>query len=142
MTRANLQRTHRLGMAAVLGMEAYARSHNPAGLYDLVKLRASLLNRCRYCIDLHTRALEKRGETPERIAALAGDLPAAAFDARENAALALTDAVTRLGEDGVSDAVWNAAAAHFSEAELGNLLLGIATINVWNRIGVATRLEP
>lgn len=141
MPRMQLNKSHKLGMAAVLGLETYSRTHLPRRLYELVKLRASLLNRCGYCIDMHTRDLRKDGESEERLAALAGELPPGLFDPRERAALALTDSVTRLGEDGVPDDVWDAAVAVFSEAELGNLVLAIAAINVWNRIGIATRLD-
>lgn len=130
-------------MAAVLGLEAYSRAHLPKDLDELVKLRASALNRCEYCIDMHTRALHKRGESSARIAALhASSLPELTFDPRELAALHLTDSMTRLGEEGVPDEVWHEATQHFSESELGDLVLAIATINVWNRIGVATRMHP
>lgn len=142
MARMNLARTHRVGMAAVMSLEGYCRARLERTLYELVKLRASQLNRCTYCIDMHTAALRKHGETEERIAALAEDpLPSEPFTEAERAALALTDAVTRLGEDGVPDAVWDQAAAHFDDKQLGDLVLGIATINVWNRIGIATRLD-
>lgn len=142
MSRPNLHKTHRLAMAAVLGLETYSRTHVEKGLYDLIKLRASRLNRCAYCIDMHTTALRKRGESEARIAALGGDLTGGLFTERELAALRLTDAETRLTEDGVSDEVWGAAERHFTSAELGDLVVAIATINVWNRIGVATKMEP
>lgn len=141
MPRMDLKKSNRLGMAAVLGMEGYTRTHVAGALAELIKLRASHLNGCTYCIDLHTAALRKRGETPARIEALAGDLPSDLFTAPENAALALTDETTRLAEGGVSDATWANAAAHYSERELGDLVLAIATINVWNRIGIATQLD-
>lgn len=141
--RIDVRRTHRLGMAAVLGLEGYVRHRLPRRLAELVKLRASHLNGCESCIDMHTKALAEDGETLTRIAALAETphlhMP---FNRAENAALTLTDHLTRIDPDvGVSDEVWADAAAHFSEAELGDLVFAIATINVWNRINIAARLE-
>lgn len=128
-------------MAAVLGLEGYCRARVPRRLHELIELRASQLNRCDHCIALHTKALRKAGESEARIAALADEVPGDLFDARERAALALTDSVTRLGPEGVEDEVWNGAAAHFTDSELGDLVLSIATINVWNRLAIATRLD-
>ncbi|WP_462418834.1 carboxymuconolactone decarboxylase family protein [Kytococcus sp. Marseille-QA3725] len=143
MTRPDLRRTHKLGMAAVLGLEGYNRTHLPKRLHEMVKLRASQLNQCHFCIDMHTTALRKDGETPECITAAGTDpLPSPLLDDAENAALVLTEHLTRIDpEVGISDEVWDQAAEHFGETQLGNLVLGIATINVWNRINIATRLE-
>lgn len=130
-------------MAAVLGLEGYTRARVPSALNELIKLRASLLNGCAYCIDMHTKALQKAGECQERIAALAGEPSASSlFNARERAALALTDSVTRLEPGGVPDEIWDAASLEFSEAQLGNLVIAISTINLWNRMGIATELKP
>lgn len=141
MPRMNLQKSHKMAYAAVLGLEGYTRIRMPARLNELVKLRASLLNGCGYCIAMHTKALEKAGESQERMDALEGEVPSSLFDERELAALALTDAVTRLEMGGVPDDVWDEAARVFSEAELGDLVVAIATINVWNRMGIATKLD-
>lgn len=143
MTRMDLRKTHRLGMAAVIGLEGYSRTHLPKRLYELVKLRASELNQCRFCIAMHTEALRKDGEREERIEALAReDVPTSLFDERELAALRLADELTRIDPElGVSDETWEAAAAQFGESELGSLVIGIATINVFNRMNIATRLE-
>lgn len=141
MPRLNMRKTHKLGMAAVLGLEGYTRTRLPSELNELIKLRASLLNGCQFCIAMHSEDLRRAGETQERLAALEQDDPGELFDPRERAALALTDAVTRLGEGGVSDDVWDRAGEFFSSTQLGDLVLAIATINVWNRIGIATRLE-
>lgn len=141
MARLQMSKTHRMAMAAVLGMETYSRRAVDGSVYELLKLRASLINRCHYCIDLHTTALRKHGESEERIAALADWADTDLFTERERAVLALTDEVTRLGEGGVSDEVWNTAHGFFGDKGMGNLVMAIATINVWNRIGIATRLE-
>jgi len=111
-------------------------------LRELVKIRASQLNGCAYCLDMHTRDARDAAEDERRLATLAGWHESPFFTPRERAALALTDAVTRLGDHGVSDAVWAEAAEHFDEAELAQLLWAIVAINAWNRIGVTTRLVP
>lgn len=127
---------------AVLGMELYARKHVDPTLLELVKLRASMVNGCAFCVDMHSRDALTAGESPRRLFAVAAWHDAPFFDARERAALALTDAVTKLGDDGVSDEVWQRAAAEFNSDELANLLVAIATINVWNRLSIATRNQP
>ncbi len=111
-------------------------------VHDLVKMRASQINGCAYCLDMHYRDGRDHGEDERRLATLAGWHESPFFTDRERAALALTDAVTRIAEGGVSDDVWATAASHFPDAELAQLLWAIVTINVWNRIGVATRLVP
>lgn len=127
---------------AVLGLETYVREHVDHTLLELVKLRASMLNGCAFCVDMHSRDALAAGESTRRLFAVSAWREAPFFTARERAALALTDAVTRLGEHGVPDAVWDEAAAVFAEEELANLIIAIATINVWNRIAVSTRTQP
>jgi AhpD family alkylhydroperoxidase len=127
---------------AVLGMELYARTHNDPALYELIKLRASVVNGCGYCVDMHSTEALAAGEPSRRLFGVSAWREAAAlFTERERAAFALTDAVTRLGEHGVPDDVWEEAARHFDKGELANLLMGIATINVWNRLAISTRMD-
>jgi AhpD family alkylhydroperoxidase len=109
-------------------------------LRELVKLRASQLNGCAFCIDMHSRDALAGGQTERRVWAVAAWREAPFFDERERAAFALTDAMTRLPEGGVPDEVYEDAARHFDEHELGQLMFAIVTINAWNRVGVATRL--
>ncbi len=113
----------------------------PARTLGLVHLRASQINGCGLCVDMHPRILKKAGETDDRLFAVAAWRDAPYFTDAERAALALTEAVTRLAdrEDPVPDAIWSEAARHYDEKGLSALLLGIAAINVWNRINVATR---
>jgi AhpD family alkylhydroperoxidase len=113
----------------------------PAATLGLVHLRASQINGCGVCVDMHPRLLKKAGETDKRLFAVAAWRDTPYFTEAERAALALTEAVTRLSdrEDPVPDAVWNEAARHYDEPALAALLLAIATINVWNRFNVATR---
>jgi AhpD family alkylhydroperoxidase len=113
----------------------------PAKTMGLVHLRASQINGCSLCVGLHARHMMKADETMERMLAVSAWRDAPYFTDAERAALALTEAVTRLAdrEDPVPDAVWDEAKRHYDERTLGGLLVGIATINVWNRLNVATR---
>jgi AhpD family alkylhydroperoxidase len=108
---------------------------------DLVQLRASQINGCSLCVDMHARDLKKAGETDERLFGVAAWRESPYFTDAERAALALGEAMTRLSdrEDPVSDAIWNDAARHYDEQALASLVLSIATINVWNRLNVATK---
>lgn len=113
-----------------------------SSLRDLVSLRASILNGCAYCVDMHTLDAAARGETQQRLHAVAAWHEAPFFSDRERAALALTDAVTLLAESHVPREAWDAAREHFDEEELAQLLWAITAINAWNRVGVATRMLP
>jgi AhpD family alkylhydroperoxidase len=108
-------------------------------LRELVELRASILNGCAYCIDMHTKDARKAGESEQRLYAVAAWHEAPFFSGRERAALALTDAVTLLADTHVPTDTWKEAANHFDSEELAHLLWQIAAINAWNRIAVATR---
>jgi AhpD family alkylhydroperoxidase len=117
------------------------KSGLPAKTLGLVHMRASQINGCGVCVDMHPRLMKQIGETDERLFAVSAWRDAPYFNDAERAALALTEATTRLSdrEDPVPDAVWNEAARHYSEAELAALVLAIAIINVFNRVNVATR---
>jgi AhpD family alkylhydroperoxidase len=110
-----------------------------ARLRELVRIRASQLNGCAYCIDMHTRDARAVGETEQRIYALPAWRETGFFTARERAALALTEEVTLLASTHVPDAAYAAAASQFTETEMGALISLIVTINAWNTIGVTTR---
>jgi AhpD family alkylhydroperoxidase len=105
----------------------------------LIELRASQINGCSVCADMHPRLMRKAGESDERIFAVAAWRHAPCFTEAERAALALTESLTRLSdrEDPVPDDVWAEAARHYNEAALAGLILAIANINVWNRLNVA-----
>lgn len=113
----------------------------PKSTLGLVQLRASQINGCSLCVDMHPRYLKQAGESEQRLFAVAAWRDAPFFSAAERAALALTEAVTRLSDrsDPVPNPVWEEAARHFDEIALAALVLSIATINVWNRLNVATR---
>ena len=109
------------------------------GLDELVKVRASILNRCSYCIDTHTAHAIKGGEDPRRLFALAAWRDSDFFTSRERAALALTDAITTVSADGDVDAALAAASEEFSVDELNRLVTAIIAINAWNRAAIASR---
>ncbi|MET9348196.1 carboxymuconolactone decarboxylase family protein [Streptomyces termitum] len=112
-------------------------------LFHLVKIRASQVNHCAFCIDMHTKDALADGETVERIVQLSAWRESRHFyTERELAALALTEAVTLISENAVPDEVYAAAAGHFEEAELARLLSAIVVINAWNRIAVTTLMVP
>jgi AhpD family alkylhydroperoxidase len=109
------------------------------GLRELVRVRASQLNGCAYCIDMHTKDARAIGETEQRLYALPAWRDTPYFTNRERAALAFTESVTLLAVDHVPDEAWDAVTAQFGADEVAALVSLIATINVWNAIGVSTR---
>jgi AhpD family alkylhydroperoxidase len=113
----------------------------PEKLLELVHLRASQINGCSACCDMHPRIARKAGETDERLFSVAAWRDAPYFSDAERAALALTEALTRISDraDPVPDPIWNEAAKQFDETELATLIIAIANINVWNRLNIAVR---
>ncbi|MER5504629.1 carboxymuconolactone decarboxylase family protein [Streptomyces sp. NPDC002766] len=127
---------------AMLRLDAAARQGLDARLLELVRIRASQINHCARCLDMHTKDALAAGESVERIIQLsAWEESAHFYTERELAALELTEAVTVLTDGFVSDAVYERAAKHFEEAELAQLIAAIAVINAWNRFGVTCRGE-
>jgi AhpD family alkylhydroperoxidase len=112
-------------------------------LGELIKIRASQINHCAFCLDMHTRDARKHGVSEHKLDVLAAWEEAGhVFTDRERAALALTEAITRLGDGRVPDEVYARAAEVFNERELGQVIAMAVTINAWNRINVTVRLEP
>ncbi len=129
-------------MAALAALSRAAESGTvPAATHKLVHLRASQINGCGACVDMHARELRHLGESDERIVAASAWRETPYFTDAERAALALTEAATRVADrpDPVSDQVWDDAADHYDEKELAGLLVSIAAINAWNRLNAATR---
>jgi AhpD family alkylhydroperoxidase len=110
-------------------------------LLELVKLRASYINGCAYCIDMHSKDARAAGETEQRIYAVPVWRETPFFTPRERAALAWTEAVTEISKGGVSDALYEEASEHFTEAELVNLTMAVIAINGWNRLAVTFHSE-
>ena len=131
-------------MKALDGVYGYVmQSSLPAVLVDLVYLRISQINKCAYCLDMHTRDLLKKGQKIEKLAlvqawAEAGNL----FDERERAALAWAETVTRVAETGIPDEAYRAARAVFEERELVDLTIAIGLMNVYNRLAIGFRNTP
>ena len=129
---------------AVFGLEEYLRqSELERPLIELVKLRASYMNGCAYCVDMHTKDARAAGETEQRLFAVPVWRETPFFTPRERAALAWTEAVTDLERSGVPDDVYEEVRRHFSEREIVDLTMAVIAINVWNRLAVSLRaLEP
>lgn len=128
---------------AVLGLEIASKKGLDPALVELVKIRASQVNHCAFCLDMHAKDAIAAGESVERIVQLgAWEESRHFYTEKELAAIELTEAVTVLTDGFVPDEVYERAAKHFEERELAQLIAVIATINVWNRIGVTTRLVP
>jgi AhpD family alkylhydroperoxidase len=142
--RINLNRVSPEIYEAMVALSNAAAKDIDPGLAELIKIRASQMNHCAFCLDMHTHDARKRGETEQRIYLLAAWREAAdLYTDQEQAALALTEEITDLtGGDHVSDEVYARAAAAFTERELGQVIAMALTINAWNRIGVTTRLHP
>lgn len=129
-------------LKALVSLSAAAETGTvPAATHKLVHLRASQINGCGVCVDMHARELRQLGESDERIAGVAAWREMPYFTGAERAALALAEAATRLADrsDPVPDAVWDDVADHYDEKELAGLILSIAAINAWNRINATTR---
>ncbi|MFE2100426.1 MULTISPECIES: carboxymuconolactone decarboxylase family protein [unclassified Streptomyces] len=128
---------------AMIRLDTAAKQGIDPTLYELVKIRASQLNHCAFCLDMHTKDALAAGESVERIVQLsAWEESRHFYTAKELAALELTEAVTVLTDGFVPDEVYDRAAAHFEEAELAGLIAAITVINAWNRFGVTTRMTP
>jgi AhpD family alkylhydroperoxidase len=128
---------------AMLGLETFVRQSGiEHGLLHLVKMRASQINGCAYCIDMHSKDARAGGETEQRLYALDAWRETPFYTARERAALAWTEALTNVRDGHVPDAVWEEVRAEFSEEELMNLTMAVVAINGWNRIAIAFRSVP
>ncbi len=128
---------------AMIHLESVVRrSGIDSHLLELIKIRASQLNGCAYCIDMHTKDARAKGETEQRIYALDAWRETPFFSNKERAALAWTEAITNIQTGHAPDAVYEELSGHFSEGEMVNLTLAITTINAWNRIAIAFRSVP
>ncbi|HEY2878740.1 carboxymuconolactone decarboxylase family protein [Nocardioides sp.] len=131
--------------AALKALTAYSRAGAALGVptetIEMVNLRASQINGCSVCVQLHSTSLKKEGMSDERLYAVAAWRDAPYFTDAERVALELTEALTRLADRGdpVSDELWDEAARHYDEQGLSALLIAISSINVWNRLNAATR---
>jgi AhpD family alkylhydroperoxidase len=131
------------GYHALLGLEKYVRSCGlDPTLRHLVKVRASQINGCAYCIDMHTKEARADGETEQRLYALSAWRETPFFSDRERAALAWAETVTLVADTHVPDEAYEAARAHFEEKELVDLTWAVVAINAWNRLAISFRAVP
>lgn len=138
--RLNYQQASPGAFNALLDMEKYTRQCGlEYSLIELVKIRASQINGCAYCIDMHTKDARAAGETEQRLYALSVWHETPFYTERERIALELTEAVTLIGQAGVPDELYQRASEQFNEEELVNLVTAIITINGWNRLALAFR---
>lgn len=127
---------------AMLALEKFVQESGlEESLIELVKLRASYINGCAYCVDMHTKDARADGETEQRLYAVPVWRETPFFTPRERAALGWTEAVTDIGRHGVTDEVYEDARKHFTEPELVNLTMAVITINGWNRLAVSFRAD-
>jgi AhpD family alkylhydroperoxidase len=128
---------------ALLGLEKYLKECGlEESLLNLIKLRASQINGCAYCLDMHWKDLRAIGESEQRLYSLDAWQESPYYSGRERAALAWTEAVTRVSETHVPDEVYQETKKYFNEKELADLTVAVAAINLWNRLGIAARSTP
>ncbi|ETK32148.1 hypothetical protein MPTA5024_31265 [Microbispora sp. ATCC PTA-5024] len=145
MTRIQVSELAPEAYRAMSGLERFLHGSDlPPATLELVKLRASQINGCAFCVHMHSRDAKKAGETDERLWSVAAWREAPFYTEAERAALALTEAATRLSDrpDPVPDEIWDEAAKHYDDTTLAALVVAIATINAWNRIAVTTHTGP
>ena len=139
-SRMNLSEVAPEAMEAMIGLEKYlAQSGLDKKLYELIKTRASQINGCAYCINMHVRDAMKLGETAQRLFLLDAWRETKIYTEKERAVLALTEALTMITNGHVPDDVYDEAAAHLTEKELAAVIMTVVTINGWNRISITTR---
>ena len=139
MSRFNLAKADPEAYKAMLGLEKYlAASGLDKRLYELVKTRASQINGCAYCINMHVRDAMKLGETAQRLFLLDAWRETDLFTAKERAVLALTEAMTLIADSPVPDEVYDAAAAQLTAKEMAAVIMAVVAINGWNRIAIAS----
>jgi AhpD family alkylhydroperoxidase len=130
-------------LKALMGLQDFINTTGlDKTLTELIKIRASQINGCAFCLNMHTKDARKMGETEQRIYALNAWHEAPYYTDKERAALALTEAVTLVSTSHVPDDVYNAALAVFTPEEVAKIILSIAMINTWNRIAIASRTMP
>jgi len=141
--RININKLNPAAYKAMLGLENYVNATALTHTHkDLIKIRASQLNGCAFCLNMHTIDARKAGETEQRIYTLSAWRETPFFDEKEQAILALTEEMTVISNHGVSDETYNKAAALFEPQYLSEIMMAIITINAWNRIGVTCQLVP
>jgi AhpD family alkylhydroperoxidase len=128
---------------AMRSLEDYVRNSGlEAPLLELVRIRASQINGCAFCLDMHTKDALAAGESAQRLFLLDAWRESPFYSERERAALAYTEAVTNIAQDGVNDKVWDSLRAAFTEKEIVDLTMAVVTINGWNRLAISMHMVP
>ena len=141
--RLEIDKVESAAYQAMMRLEHYVRTSGlDKTLVELIKARASQINRCAFCIDMHTKDARYAGETEQRLYALNAWEETPFVTNKERAVLALTEAVTQIGDNGVPDALYEDVSRYFTPEQIIQLLMAIVTINAWNRIAVTTRITP
>jgi AhpD family alkylhydroperoxidase len=141
--RMNIKELQPAAYKGMYELEKFLGTTDVAPLHkELIKIRASQINNCAYCLNMHTKDARMLGETEQRIYLISAWREAYVFTEEERAILELTEEVTLLSQHGVSDAVYNRSIALFGEVKTAQLIMNIITINAWNRIAVSTRMKP
>jgi AhpD family alkylhydroperoxidase len=141
--RINYSKVAPGGYRAMSGLEKAVRESGlEPSLLDLIKLRASQVNGCAYCLDMHWKDARARGESEQRLYSLDAWRETSYYTERERAALTWTEAVTQITGNHVPDELYEQVRPHFSEEELVNLTLAVVAINGWNRLAISFRTEP
>ena len=142
-TRLNYAKTASEAYRAMSQLEHAVRNCGlEPSLIELVKIRASQINGCAYCIDMHTKDARAAGESEQRIYLLSAWRESPFYSERERAALEWTESLTLIADNHVPDDIYKRVATHFTEEELANLTLAVVTINAWNRFAISFRSEP
>lgn len=138
--RFDMQKVEPKAYEAMLALEAYLQSSGLSKTHlELIKIRASQLNACAFCINMHTIDALKQGETSQRIFLLNAWKETSLFTEEERAVLAITEEVTLIHQNGLSDAVYKQAEQVFNQQYIAQIIMGVVTINAWNRIAISTR---
>ncbi len=140
--RINIKDLEPAAYKALLGLESYLHTSGISPLHqEMIRIRASQINGCAYCLDMHTHDARKAGESEKRIYTMSAWRETPFFNEEERAILALTEAVTLI-PNGVSDEVYQQAARLFDENYLAQVIMAIITINAWNRLAISTKMQP
>ncbi|MEO6306011.1 MAG: carboxymuconolactone decarboxylase family protein [Bacteroidia bacterium] len=141
--RINIAHIAPTAIQAISGLDKYLQSTQLSNLHkEMIKIRASQINGCAYCINIHTKDARKYGETEQRIYLLSAWRETNFFTEEEQVILALTEEITLISNGGLSDETYQKAIKVFDETYLSNIIMAIITINAWNRIGISTKMEP
>jgi len=141
LARISIEQLQPAAYQSMFGLEKYLSTTDiKQSLQELIKIRASMINKCAYCIEMHTQQARKGGETEQRLYALSAWQQSPLFNEQERGVLALTDEITDISKDGLSDDTYAHCLALFGEPLLAQCMMQIVTINAWNRIALATKM--